>query len=114
MDEGKPEMNSNGFTQRTLFVHCKPAKDDGVIRMNGYAYAFTYTRKESLLRKRKMLVWVVELPPDMYSSTQRIMVYLKPEISDNEFIGFADYRPPRQETCEDEQETEDQAPHQSP
>jgi len=81
----------NGFEQRTLFIHRKPAKDDGVIRINAKDYLFHW--RQGNLSDRKMKVWVRELPADLYTLNERLMVYSEPKSTDETFMGFADYYP---------------------
>lgn len=78
--------------ERTLFVHCKPAQDDGVIRFDCRKY--TYKNLQGKLSGKRMKVLVVESPHDFHTLTHRLLVYNKPIASDETFIGCADYREP--------------------
>lgn len=81
---------SNAMIKRTLFIHCKPATDDGVIRMNGRSYSFVLCQGK--LHGKKMNVWVRELSPDLFTLTDRVLVYCEPRPTNESFIGHADYR----------------------
>lgn len=93
---------NNGLTERVLMIHRPPSQHvDGIIRLNGKAYTFTYCRKESLLG-RKMTVWVREAPYDWMSLSERLIVYNSYVANDDTFIGCADWRPRSTEDAEGE------------
>lgn len=77
--------------KRTLFIHyMHRIGDDGTIRINGKK--FTFTCRQGCVRGRKMTVWVREVPGELLSLTERLLVYNSPDTNNATFIGDASYR----------------------